>query len=289
MNIFTIKEQDGFTMKIILKSIGKVLIAFLLFVAVSVIPMLIASVVCNFRLGFPDMINATMNSSSGNALQGALTILMIIGIVAFALKRGWITRSAFGLDESPKKATAKLVLGFLAGAAFVAAEIGILCAVEHTQVTFFSHGAQAVAAVLFGVVIYANVGLSEEVLFRGYIQGLFGDRKSLGIVVTAVLFATIHLLNSSYSVVSLIYLIAGAFFFSLLREVTGSLWLPIGFHVAWDWVEVSVFGLNQNGEKHWLYVKADELTESIVCAAIMAVLCAVLVIIYIVQRKRSKN
>lgn len=274
-------------MKTILKNIGKVLIAFLLFVAVSVIPMLIASVVCNFRLGFPDMINATMSTSSGNALQGALTIVMIIGIVAFEVKKGFTSQSNLGLDESPKNAVLKLSFGFLAGAAFVAAEIGILCAVEQTQITVFSHGTQAAAAVLFGLVIYANVGLSEEVLFRGYIQGIFGERKALGIVVTAVIFAAIHLLNSSYSAVSLIYLIAGAFFFSLLREVSKSLWFPIGFHVAWDWVEISVFGLNQSGEKHWLSVTAEELTASIVCAAIMVVLCAVLVIIYIVQRKRS--
>ena len=276
-------------MKTILKNIGKGLIAFVLYAAVSAIPMLIASVICNFSLGFPDMINATMSTPVGSGLQSALTIAMIIGIVAFAVKRGFTTRDSLGLDESSKGAMVKLGVGFLAGALIISAEIGLLCVIEKTQVTVFSHGAQAVAAVLFGVVIFACVGLSEELLFRGYIQGLFGERKVLGIVVTAVLFASIHLLNSSYSAVSLIYLIAGGLFFSLLREVTKSLWLPIGLHVAWDWVEISIFGLNQNGEKHWLSVKADELTESIVCAAIMAVLCAVLVIVYIIQRKRSEK
>lgn len=276
-------------MKTILKNIGKGLIAFVLYAVVSAIPMLIASVICNFELGFPDMINATMSTSIGSGLQGALTIAMIIGIVAFAVKKGWTSREKLGLDESPKKAGAKLGVGFLAGALIISAEIGLLCVIEKTQVTVFSHGAQAVAAVLFGVVIFASVGLSEELLFRGYIQGLFGERKVLGIVVTAVLFASIHLFNSSYSAVSLIYLIAGGLFFSLLREVTKSLWLPIGLHVAWDWVEVSIFGLNQNGEKHWLSVKADELTESVLCAAIMAVLCAVLVVVYIIQRKRSEK
>lgn len=276
-------------MKTILKNIGKGLIAFVLYAAVSAIPMLIACVICNFRLGFPDMINATMSSSSGNALQGALTIAMIIGIVAFTVKKGFTSREKLGLDESPKRAAAKLTLGFLAGALIISAEIGLLCVIEKTQVTVFSHGAQAVAAALFGLVIYASVGLSEELLFRGYIQGLFGEKKVLGIVVTAVLFAAMHLVNSAYSAVSLIYLIAGGLFFSLLREVTKSLWLPIGLHMAWDWAVVSIFGLNQNGEKHWLSVRADELTESIMCAAIMAVLCVVLVIVYIRQRKRSEK
>lgn len=274
-------------MKVILKSIGKGLIVFVLYAAVSAISMLAACVICNFSLGFPDMINATMSSSSGNGLQAALSIAMMIGIVAFAVKKGWTSREGLGLDESPKKAVVKLVLGFLAGALIISAEIGLLCAIEKTEVTVFSHGAQAAAAVLFGVVIYASVGLSEELMFRGYIQALFGEKKVLGIVVTAALFAAMHLVNSAYSAVSLIYLIAGGLFFSLLREVTKSLWLPIGLHTAWDWAVVSIFGLNQNGEKHWLSVRTDELTESIVCAAIMAVLCAVLVIIYIVQRKGS--
>lgn len=276
-------------MKTILKNIGKGLIAFVLYAAISAIPMLIACMICNFNLGFPDMINATMSSSSGNALQSALSITMIIGIVAFAVKKGWTSREKLGLDESPKRAAIKLGLGFLAGALIIFAEIGLLCVIEKTQVTVFSHGAQAVAAVLFGLVIYASVGLSEELLFRGYIQGLFGERKVLAIVVTAALFAVMHLVNSAYSAVSLIYLIAGGLFFSLLREVTKSLWLPIGLHVAWDWAVVSIFGLNQDGEKHWLSVRADELTESIVCAAIMAVLCAVLVIVYTIQRKRSEK
>lgn len=276
-------------MKVILKSIGKGLIVFVLYAAVSAISMLAACVICNFSLGFPDMINATMSSSFGNALQAALSIAMTVGIVFFAVRKGIIARKAMGLDESPKRAAVKLALGFLAGALIISAEIGLLCVLEKTQVTVFSHGAQAVVAVMFGVVIYTSVGLSEELLFRGYIQGLFGERKILGMVVTAILFASGHLLNSSYSVVSLIYLIAGGLFFSLLREVTKSLWLPIGLHVAWDWVEISIFGLNQNGEKHWLYVKADEFTESVLCAAIMAVLCAVLIIIYIVQRKRSEK
>lgn len=87
-------------MKVILKNIGKVLIALVLYIVVaSVIPMLIASVVCNFRLGFPDMINATMSSSSGNGLQGALTIVMIIGIVVFAIKKGFTSHRDLGLED----------------------------------------------------------------------------------------------------------------------------------------------------------------------------------------------
>lgn len=84
------------------------------------------------------------------------------------------------------------------------------------------------------------VAFSEEITFRGLIQGLFGEGKSaVGIVVTTILFAVIHLHN--HSVFSLIYLLAGGLAFSMMRVVTKGLWFPIGFHMAWDWVELSVF------------------------------------------------
>lgn len=273
----------------LLKTIGKMAAALLLFFVVSVVSMLLACLIFDLKSGFPDMVNNTMGSSLGHALQSAFSIVMVIGIVIFLVKRNIVSAALFGLDGSPSRAVGKLGIGFIGGAAAVFAEIMIICAADNSRITVFSDGTAALTAVLCGIVIYASVGLSEEVLFRGFYQGLFGERKALGIVVTALLFAAVHLVNSSYSVVSLIYLIAGGFFFSLLREVTGSLWACIGFHAAWDWTEISVFGLNEEGGKHWFFVGADELVSSIVCAALMAVLCIILLLVYRFRNKGAKN
>lgn len=275
--------------KTLLKTIGKMAAALLIFVVVSVVSMLAACLTFDLKSGFPDMVNNTMGSSLGHALQSAFSIVMVIGIVIFLVKKKAVSYDMLGLDEAHGKAAAKLGIGFICGAAAVFAEIMIICAVDNSRITVFSDGTAALTAVLCGIVIYASVGLSEEVLFRGFYQGLFGERNALGIAVTALLFAAVHLVNSAYSVVSLIYLIAGGFFFSLLREVTGSLWACIGFHAAWDWAEVSVFGLNEEGGKHWLFVGADELASSIVCAALMAVLCIILLFVYRFRNKGAEN
>ncbi len=264
----------------VLKTIGKMAAAFLIVIIVSVLSMIAACLICDFKSGFPDMINNTMSSNFGHALQSALSITMIIGIILLFIKRNIVSADLLGFDEVPGKAAVKFAWGFIGGAAAVFAETMILCAVSNSRISVFSNGAEAVASVLCGIVIYGSVGLSEEVLFRGFYQGLFGERKIFGIIVTTVLFASFHLVNSAYSVVSLIYLIAAGFFFSLLREVSGSLLMCIGFHTAWDWAEISVFGLNEEGGNHWLFVGANELTFIIVCAALMTVLCIVLLIIY---------
>lgn len=264
----------------IIKNVGKMAAALLLFVAVSVVSMLAACLIFDFKSGFPDMVNNTMNSSFGHALQSVLSIGMVIGIIIFIVKKKVISADLLGLDEPCGKAAGKLGLGFIGGAAAVIAEIMIICAVNNSRISVFSSGTAAVASVICGIVIYASVGLLEEVLFRGFYQGLFGERKVLGIAVTALLFAAMHLVNSAYSTASLIYLIAGGLFFSLFREVTGSLWACIGFHTAWDWVELSVFGLNEESGNHWLFVGADELVSIVVCAALMGILSVVMLIIY---------
>lgn len=273
----------------LLKTIGKLAAALLLFVFVSVVSMLAACLIFDFKSGFPDMVSNTMGSSLGHALQSVLSIGMVIGIVLFLVKKKVVSSEMLGLDEARGKAAAKLGVGFIGGAAAVFAEIMIICAVDNSRITVFTDGTAALTAVLCGIVIYASVGLSEEVLFRGFYQGLFGERKALGIVVTALLFAAVHLVNSAYSVVSLIYLIAGGLFFSLLREVMGSLWACIGFHAAWDWAEISVFGLNEEDGEHWLFVGADELASSIVCTALMSVLCIILLLVYRFRNKGAKN
>lgn len=276
--------------KTLLKTIGKMAAALLIFVAVSVMSMLAAAILfLDIESSFPDMVSNMMGSSLGHAFQSAFSIVMVIMIVIFLMNNKVVSAEMLGLCDVRGKATAKLGIGFICGAAAVFAEIMIICAVGNSRITVFSDGMAALTAVLCGIVIYASVGLSEEVLFRGFYQGLFGERKALGIIVTALLFAAVHLVNSAYSVVSLIYLIAGGFFFSLLREVTGSLWACIGFHAAWDWAEISVFGLNEEGGEHWLFVGADELASSIVCAALMTVLCIILLLVYRFRNKGAKN
>lgn len=273
----------------ILKTIGKMAAAFLVFIAVSVVSMLAACLIFEFKSGFPGMVNNTMSNSFGHALQSVLSIGMVIGIIIFLVKRNAVSAALLGLDESCVKAVGKLGLGLVSGAAAVFSEIMIICAVNNSQISVFSSGRTAVASMLCGIVIYASVGLSEEVLFRGFYQGLFGERKTLGIIVTALLFAAVHLVNSAYSAASLIYLVAGGLFFSLFREVTGSLWACIGFHSAWDWAEISVFGLNEESGNHWLFVSADELVSIIICAALMGVLCVVMLIIYFYRQHRNKG
>lgn len=117
-------------------------------------------------------------------------------------------------------------------------------------------GFYAVGSLLFFAVGFGAVGLFEELVFRGY--GLANLRQFIGwggaVVVQAAFFAFIHLGNGlgkpdvfKAALAGLPSLFLIAVFFALSYRKTGSLWFPIGFHIAWDWLLGCVFSLPVSG------------------------------------------
>jgi membrane protease YdiL (CAAX protease family) len=101
------------------------------------------------------------------------------------------------------------------------------------------------------------VGAAEEFMFRGYL--LTTLTRGIGFwpasVVLSVLFAAAHLGNPGESLLGLTGVVAAGLLFCLLVRVSGSLWLGIGFHGAWDWAETYLYGTPDSGllaEHHFL-------------------------------------
>lgn len=91
-------------------------------------------------------------------------------------------------------------------------------------------------------------GFCEEILFRGYwIQNLAETRAvwrpALGI---GLVFGLLHIGKATGPMDNLILVFTAVVLTCFLvagRLLTGSLWLPIGWHAAWNWAEVHLFGL----------------------------------------------
>lgn len=103
---------------------------------------------------------------------------------------------------------------------------------------------------LFSGALFLIAALAEEALFRGYpLQTLSRARLSwLGILLTSVPFAAIHLRNPNV-VQGFTFAntaLAGVWLaVAYLR--TKSLWFPLGVHWAWNWAQGSLFGLPVSG------------------------------------------
>lgn len=112
-------------------------------------------------------------------------------------------------------------------------------------------GVAAVVGLLAaGLVMYAASALFQELAFRGYLFQNLAERLSTrtAAVVAGLIFAALHLPGDEFSpllaLVVVIDLTLMACFLTLTRLVTGSLWLAIGFHTAWNWTMDYMFSLD---------------------------------------------
>lgn len=106
------------------------------------------------------------------------------------------------------------------------------------------------AGLVAEVAIYFLLGaITEELVFRGYIFQrlieIFGPL--IATLAASALFAAAHLENPSISPVAMMNIFLASIFFSLGYLITGSLWLPIAAHAAWNLTLALVLGVPVSG------------------------------------------
>jgi uncharacterized protein len=93
------------------------------------------------------------------------------------------------------------------------------------------------------------VGFFEELFFRGY--ALFTVTTGTTFWPAAVLlsgvFGYVHHSNQGESWVGAFNAGLFGFVLCLIIRRTGNLWMPIGFHAAWDWAETYFYGVADSG------------------------------------------
>jgi membrane protease YdiL (CAAX protease family) len=138
--------------------------------------------------------------------------------------------------------------------------IGVVSLALATAIAFiggglkFSISSMPLKAVLITVLLSAGLfivaALAEEALFRGYpLQTLTRARLVwLGILLTSVPFAAIHLRNpNAGGVLAFINTALAGVWLAVAYLRTRSLWFPLGVHWAWNWALGALFGLPVSG------------------------------------------
>lgn len=107
------------------------------------------------------------------------------------------------------------------------------------------------SVLLLGTLVFAISGLVEEVLLRLVVLG--GLRRLLRSAVVALLlsslaFAAVELLTTDdTTTLSVTSTVLGGFMYGVAYLRTGRLWLPVGLHVGWNWVQGTILGFPVSG------------------------------------------
>ncbi len=137
-----------------------------------------------------------------------------------------------------------LLLGFLTN--FIAAA----CALIHGDIhLYFEASAGQIPVFLLAFLTVIIQSSSEEWWCRGFLYVRLHERCPLWfvIVLNGALFGFLHILNDGVTILSVLNITVTGIAFSLLRWYTGSIWIVMGLHTAWNFMQNFILGLPNSG------------------------------------------
>ena len=110
-------------------------------------------------------------------------------------------------------------------------------------------GVNVTMYLLGALVAFLMVGFYEELMFRGYVLQRLNERagRVASILVSSALFALLHGANPGADAFGIFNTTIIAVILSVLYFRTRSLWMPIGFHFAWNFFLGHVYSLPVSG------------------------------------------
>ncbi len=102
------------------------------------------------------------------------------------------------------------------------------------------------------IILFALVSISEELMTRGLMLSTLMDGMNdyLALLIVAVIFGALHLLNDNVTTLSFINICIAGLFLGISYIHNRSLWFPIGLHFTWNFFQGPVFGYEVSGHKN---------------------------------------
>jgi len=186
---------------------------------------------------------------AGTLISVGTGLVLVLGLTALAAR---LERRSFAAYGFPRQSAfgAQFRRGVLWGLAMTTLVIGATWLLGGVS---FDPPSLSAAGIAFYAVAWAIaftlVGLTEELLFRGYAFSAL--RAAIGFwpaaAILAALFGAVHLSNPGESVLGALNVVTYALFVSFTLQRTGNLWFAVGIHAAWDYATSVLYGVPVSG------------------------------------------
>ncbi len=185
-------------------------------------------------------------------MTGMLLGQAVLGIVVvLAAARGVDDRrlAELGIAWKRRPGTGTLRWGLLLGTVLAAVAVLFITAAgrRHLRPEFFAEGGWVWAAATAGTLLLS--AFMEEWFFRGYLFVNLREEYTAGrtIFLTALAFAFFHGANPGAGFVAWMNIVLVGVVIGQLREISGGLRIPVGFHAGWNLTVGMILGAQLSG------------------------------------------
>ncbi|MDS0297402.1 CPBP family intramembrane metalloprotease [Halogeometricum sp. S1BR25-6] len=204
-----------------------------------------------YVLGAPGPLGGLVSQFVSILVPGALALGL-----AVVVDRRTLTDLGLGLDRDW---WLDLGFGLLLGAALMTGIflLGVSVGWFRVEGTFSGGSRGFLAGFALLTLTFLAVGVSEEVLSRGYLltnvaEGLSGYTSrtvaaGVAVLVSSVVFGLAHLQNPNATLVSMFGISLAGIFLAAGYVLTDELAIPIGLHVTWNLFQGGVYGFPVSG------------------------------------------
>ncbi|WP_280854315.1 MULTISPECIES: type II CAAX endopeptidase family protein [unclassified Streptomyces] len=183
-------------------------------------------------------------------LAGALTVAAMVFVYRWVVKR---TENREVTELQGKGATRAASWGLLFGT------LMFLCVISNIYLLgdYEVDGIDSVSGAIGLIGFMAGAAVTEEIVFRGLLFRLVerGAGTYIALVLSGLVFGGMHLLNDDATLAGALAISveAGAML-AAGYAATRNLWLPMGVHFAWNYMEAGIFStqVSGSGDSHGL-------------------------------------
>lgn len=226
------------------KIISKWYTLFIVLVAIFIITSGILAIVIpnNMIRIFSNVNSGTLNTYIDIVTNIVTTLILVI---AYKLLTKRNLRSIGYTSLSKPNSWINLAKGTAIGTLSIVSVYGFLYAIGYIKTA----PSLSYSAIGLYFIMFVTVSILEETLSRGVLQSVLEYSKNsyVAILLPSIFFGLIHLGNQNISMLPILNTILAGIIFAVFTYITKSIYLAIGFHTAWNFVQSSVLGLPISG------------------------------------------
>lgn len=150
-------------------------------------------------------------------------------------------------EFSSKGFLKNIVLGMLIGTALQCMTIMVIFFWGNFQII----SVNPISFLITPFAVAFSVAIFEEILLRGIIFRIAEEKlgSHISLLISGIIFGTVHLMNPNSTLISSLCIGLVGVIFGASYIYSRSLWLPIGIHFSWNFVQSGILGAITSGNE----------------------------------------